>query len=48
METLLLVMLIMLLGLAVFVGISIRNHAQEVERNVQAYAAQQAKEKESV
>ena len=46
METLLLLMLISLLALAAFVGFSIRSHAHEVERNVQAYAARQATEKE--
>ncbi|MDF7813866.1 hypothetical protein [Hymenobacter sp. YC55] len=47
METALLVLLVLLLGLATFVGFSIRRHAHEVARNLrahQAYQVQQATE----
>lgn len=37
METLVLALLLGLIGLALFVGISIRNHAKEVERNLRSY-----------
>lgn len=50
METVLLILLVLLLGLAAFVGLSIRRHVQEVARDLRTHEARQAieqvKEKE--